>query len=119
MKRDMDLIRAIALRIEAEPSGWAPDGLTIEGYSAEQVGYHTLLMIESGLAAGNDVSSQGDDSPSGLISRLTSAGHDFIEMSKEPTRWGHAKRIIEKIGGASMPALIEILTKMTVSAAGM
>jgi hypothetical protein len=39
MKRDMDLVRKIALLIEEHPSGFAPTNITVEGYSHDQIGY--------------------------------------------------------------------------------
>jgi Hypothetical protein (DUF2513) len=73
MKRDMELIRQILLTIEASPSALAPSAvqeLQMEGYSEEEVGYHALLLIEAGLARGEETTGAGL-SPRGFISRLS------------------------------------------------
>lgn len=115
MKRDMDLIRAIALAIEDEPSGWAPSPLTVEGFTEQQVGYHALLMIEGGLAVGVDDTSFGG-SPSGTVTRLTWEGCEFLEAAREPSRWEKAKTIFAKVGGVTYPVVMEVLTKLATKA---
>lgn len=98
MKRDLDLIRKMLLVIEDSPSGWAPD-LKIEGYSDTQVGYHAYLMIDAGLARGNDVSTSGSQAPEGLITNLTWAGHEFAEAARDETLWKKAMGIVAEKGG--------------------
>ena len=44
MQRDMDLVRAILLAIEAVDGVQAPYPLVVNGYTAEQIGYHALIM---------------------------------------------------------------------------
>ena len=82
MKRDMELIRKLILKIEDCPSGWAPSDLSVEGHSADEIGYHLYLIVDSGLAAGSDISDRGSSGPTYLISHLTPAGHDFAERGK-------------------------------------
>ena len=52
MQRDMDLVRAILLAVEAHPAGFAPDPLAIEGYTDEQIGYHATILKEAGMVEG-------------------------------------------------------------------
>jgi len=87
MKRDMELIRKIILKIEDHPSGWAPSDLTIEGFSREQIGYHCYLIVDSGLAAGTDVTALESDGPEYRVTHLTAAGHDFAESSRNQYVW--------------------------------
>ena len=44
MKRDMDLVRAIVLAIEAAPTGFAPNSVEIPGHTGEEIGYHVHLI---------------------------------------------------------------------------
>jgi len=115
MKRDMDLIRQIALHIEDSPDGWAPQSFTIEGYTNEQIGFHVLLMIEGGLVQGQDVTSFSR-TPAGRASRLTWAGHEFLDAAREPTRWERTKALLAKAGGASFPVWMEVLTRAAIEA---
>ena len=44
MKRDLDLIRKLVLAIEDNPTGFVTDDVHIDGYSEEQIGYHSYAM---------------------------------------------------------------------------
>jgi hypothetical protein len=117
MQRDMDLIRKILLTIAESESAWAPDPLVIEGYTAEQIGYHSLLLVESGLVEGQNNTTTGE--PSGYIARLNWNGHEFLESAREPTRWQEAKGIVEKAGFASLQVWQAVLTDLTLRSLGM
>ena len=43
MKRDLDLIRKIVLTVEDLPTGNVPEEIEVDGYTSEQVGYHSYL----------------------------------------------------------------------------
>lgn len=119
MKRDMELIRQIALRIEEAPGGFAPHPFEVDGYSDEQVGYHVLLMIEGGLLHGIDLTAMDDPTPQAVPSRLTWEGHEFIDAAREPTRWEKTKALLARAGGASFPVWMEALTKAATSSIGL
>ena len=55
MKREMELIRKIALAVEEEPTGFARENPVIDGYTEEQIAYHVYLMLEAGLVRGDDL----------------------------------------------------------------
>ena len=97
MKEDTEWFQNM---LDAILSGWAPRELKIEGYTDEQIGYHALIMIEAGLVTGQDVATMGS-SPTGLITRLTWQGHDFLEAAREPTRCRRPKQSSEKLEGPS------------------
>lgn len=83
MKRDMELIRKMAMAIEEGPSGHAPDNLGIDGYASEQIGYHAHLMMQAGLADGIEMTAFGDRSPAAVLQSLTWQGHEFVRKSRE------------------------------------
>lgn len=118
MKRDMDLIRAMLLAIEADNHGFAPE-MAIDGYTQEQIGYHAVLLGEAGLAKVHDVTHGGSHSPEALITRLTWEGHEFLDAARENNRWNKAKDTIGKIGGASLPIWTEILADLAKKAIGL
>jgi hypothetical protein len=112
MKRDLDLIRKILLAIEEAPSGWAPE-LSFKGYTPAQVGYHSYLLIDAGLARGSDVSTMGSESPEGMITSLTWAGHEFAEAARDEKRWKKAMGLVKDKGGAiTLDVLKELLTSL-------
>ena len=63
MKRDMDLVRKIVFALEEHEHGHAPHPFLIEGYTDEQVGYHTHLMKEAGLILAANVTTMESTSP--------------------------------------------------------
>ena len=87
------------LEIEDAESGWAPE-LSFEGYTASQIGYHAHLLIDAGLAKGVDTTPMGSQAPIAQITRLTWAGHEFIETARDDTRWIRALAIVKEKGGA-------------------
>lgn len=110
MKRDMDLIRAILLEVEAAPSGFAPSNIEIPGYTQEQIRYHAYLLNEAGLVNGIDVTSHGSKGPEMLITKLTWKGYEFLDSARENKIWNQAKGMIYKVGGASLPIWTALLT---------
>ncbi len=110
MKRDLELIRKIILAAEASPNGFTEDDLGIEGYSEEQIGYHSYLVVDSGLAEGVDLATMDSKSPSWRILHLTSAGHDFANASRNEDTWRKATGIVQKqAGGVSLDIMREVL----------
>jgi len=81
MKRDMDLVRKILLQLQAS-NGQQPDlqPLMDAGHSERQWAEHCALLVEAGLAEPLIYNnSELDGTPLIILSRLTWAGHDFIE----------------------------------------
>jgi hypothetical protein len=109
MQRDMDLVRKLLQWMEAQEHGrninWKID---IEGYTAEQIGYHAYLMAQAGLIDGTDVTLMESKSPQCMPQRLTWAGHDFLESIKDDTLWAKAKKnVIQPAGGVAFSVLID------------
>lgn len=111
MKRDLELMRKMVIAIEDAPSGWAPD-LKFDGYSDAQVGYHAYLLIDAGLARGQDASTMGSDAPQGFITSLTWAGHEFADAARDETRWKKAMGVVQEKGGT---VTIGVLTQLLIA----
>lgn len=119
MQRDMELIRKILLVIEQSDSGWAPQ-LQIEGYSEAQIGYHAYLLIDAGLAHGQDASTLRSDAPQGLITSLTWEGHEFAEAARDSGRWSRAMGIVaEKGGDVTLDVLKQLLVSLMKASFGL
>ena len=109
MKRDMDLIRKILRAVEE--SAFKPGILQIDGYTSEEVAYHSKLLCDEELITGLDVSSQ--DGEGYLIEGLTWTGHDFLDASRNDTVWNKAKEVIkDKGGGFTFDILKSLLNKL-------
>lgn len=111
MKRDMDLVRELLLKIaEADEP---PDLSDLvpgrkEGTSEYQLAaYHMQMLIsEVGLVRGIEASSSSGAEWLGL--QLTWRGQDFLENIRDPTVWDKTKEGAQKLGGASWDVLIEL-----------
>ena len=82
MKRNLDLIYDILVRVEDQDGQYSPEAdVTHEKWSAREIRYHVVLCVEAGLV----VASEHHDSESRVvINRLTWRGHDLLdEMRRE------------------------------------
>ena len=46
VKREMELVRKIILKLEDSPTGFTKH-LSIDGYSEEQIRYHNSILLEA------------------------------------------------------------------------
>jgi len=112
MKRNMDLIRSLMLRLEElpmdmgdavtiQPGCKALDG--IEGSDAE-INHHLELLRSVGFL----------DCPSGqpmfgiIYMGLTWEGHDFTDAVRNADTWAKTKSVAERAGGWTVGMLLEI-----------
>jgi hypothetical protein len=91
MKRDMDLVRAILLAMEAYPNGFAPADFTIAGYDQDVIGHHVWLMAQGRLVTADDVTASGDRSPTALPGAITWQGHEFLAVARNDRVWRKVK----------------------------
>jgi hypothetical protein len=112
MQRDMDLVRAILLAVEAHPDGYAPHPLAIDGFTPAQIGYHAVILKEAGLVEAIDSTSGDDAGPMAIITRLTWQGHEFIAAARSPSIWSQAKALMFKAGGGSFAVWQSVLTEL-------
>ncbi len=105
MKRDMDLWRLMLRRYEGEQP--EPD---LSKYTTEQILYHDQLMQEAGHILAEFIKNEHGDVVTSIVERLTNAGHDFLEASRNDTVWAKFKKATLKVGGGvSIPVAIELL----------
>jgi hypothetical protein len=109
----MDLVRAILVKIENSPSGWAPRNFGIEGFPPEQVGYHAHIMMQEGMIEGLDTTHLGSEGPEAVPRSLTWKGHEFLDLARDPERWNQAKAVIARIGSAPISVWMKVLTDLT------
>ena len=111
MKRDMDLIRDLLLKIESDPlydgTRWVPVNkpadLGISNHSPEEVGYHLTMLIEAGLIKGK---SGVELMP--VLNKLTWEGHEFLDDIRDQGIWNKTKERLKDIPSASIPVIVEI-----------
>lgn len=110
MKRDMDLIRELMLKLEELPlergAVWLInadlDELQVPGYSADQIDYHLSLIDEAGL-----IDSAGASAMDGYgFRRLSWQGHDFLDSVRSPDVWDRTKQAASAAGGFTVDLLV-------------
>ena len=111
MKRDMDLIRKLLLRIEDMPAPHrAPvlhfiDANTLQqpDEDLEVIAYHLQLLVQAGFL---DETKEGK--LFGGITGLTWLGHDFLDSVRNPEIWKRTKEGAAKAGGYTVELLADL-----------
>ena len=113
MVRNMDLIRELLLRLESLPitkgsiyllkSG--DEEIQIDGYNDDQIDYHLSLIGEAGLIDRGKSSAVMNGI---MFSRLSWAGHDFLDSIRDPEVWAKTKRGAEAAGGFTVDLLKDL-----------
>lgn len=114
MKRDMDLIRRIMLRIE-EKADLRHETIIIEGEHEERVGHHIDMLYQSGFIDG--IRSQPLSSPFGIVmvKDLSWDGHEFIAAIRNDTVFGRLKETFTpaELSSTSLKVIAEISLELS------
>ena len=99
MKRDMDLVRKILMKMEKD---WGYDyfqgrneEIRIEGYPDSAVHYHLRIMIEKGLITSifpEGISTIGSTYIEYMPEIITWEGHEFLEGIRKEETWEKIKK---------------------------
>lgn len=113
MKRDMDLVRAILLRMEAVPEDEpAPNPFEVEGSSEKVVGHHVYLMAQAGLLDAVEITLMSDLTKQAMPTGITWEGHDFIETMRSQEVWERTKQAMKDAGGGGFSMMLEFGKKV-------
>jgi Hypothetical protein (DUF2513) len=112
MQRNMDLVRTILLRMEANPAWLTSTDWQSRGYTAQEAAYHAHIMKQDGLIEGVDTTSFESNGPEVTPTGLTWKGHEFLDLARDQERWKRAKMIIARVGSAPMEVWIKVLTDL-------
>lgn len=117
MKRDMDLVRLILLKIEEEYRTTAIQNLSVDGYDMATIAYHCMIMNEAGLIssykplyADNDIYSFG-------VGPLTWEGNDYLDKVRDNSIWKKTKDILTKKGLPLIFDTIKVVSTAFITAA--
>ncbi len=94
----MDLVRLILIDTEDAPPMEVHTGHHYDGYDASTTNEHIELLIEAGLIEGKVMRSSSRSIAK--VTRLTWAGHDFLQSMKDDTLWKKAKEQVLKPGAS-------------------
>ncbi|ARL86692.1 DUF2513 domain-containing protein [Burkholderia pseudomallei] len=110
MKRDMDLIRELMLKLESLPMEYgdnihiAPDNsaVQVEGYSFDEIAYHLDLIVRAGFTE----RSVSHPAIGFMFRGLSWSGHDFLDSVRSPDVWSNAKQVASAAGGFTVDLLV-------------
>jgi hypothetical protein len=119
MKRNLDLIRKLVLILEDASDTEVANIVKVDGFTDEEIGYHSYLLVDAGLAEGIDIRTMDDRLPNWQLSHLTWAGHDFADAARDDSRWKQATAVVkEKAGSVTFDVLKQILVSLIKSTIG-
>ncbi len=114
MKRDMDLMRRILLRIE-ERSDVPPKTLCLDDFldfheNVHVISLHIDLLCDAGLIEVMNTSIE-DGVKDFDITRLTLAGYEYLDAIRDYRVWLLVKKKIEFVGGATLDIIKQLAVK--------
>lgn len=111
MKRDMDLVRAIARALhDAPPTKGQLKMPVIEGRTDEEIGYNTYLMAQAGLVEVANFKPVEKAVQYAIPLALTWQGEDFFSAAADDSLWAAAKeKVIGPAGTVAFSVLLEWL----------
>ena len=112
MKRNMELVRLILLKIEEEYQSTAIINLQIDGYDMETIAYHCKILHEAGLISSYNSSYAENGLYAFSVGSLTWDGNDFLDKVRDPKIWRKTKELVSQKG---LPLIID--TIKTISSA--
>lgn len=113
MKRDLELCRQIMLKVEEHyhPTN-AMVYVELDGFTADEIGYNTSLLIQAGLveewgAGGRSMNNQYEC----FASNLTWKGHEFLDNARNDNVWNKAlaeikAKLLKSVSFAVMDSLL-------------
>ncbi len=104
MKRDMDLIRRIAIETEALPARHSLEALA--DVDADTFGVHVAWMKEAGLLHADITEYWSDDPPKVRVRRLTWTGCEFLDAARSDTTW---KKVKDRVLAPGMSFTFDVL----------
>jgi len=104
MQRDMDLIRDLLLKIEADPfcDGTHFKRIDVEDQPIDKLNYHLRLLDQAGYIIGVKAMLYYN------VSELTWKGHEFLDNIKDPAIWTETKEKAKELGGVGLNVIAEI-----------
>jgi len=94
MKRDIDIVRRIALETAKLETGYCLEGL--EGVDKPTFAIHVIWMEEAGLVKARISEYISGEHSQALVQRLTWAGCEFADSVQDETLWSKAKEKVIK-----------------------
>lgn len=98
MKRDMDLVREILLKIEEEYESTAIISLKIDNYDMSTVAYHCKMMYEAGLVSSYNAQNSNNKIYMFSVGSPTWEGNNYLDKIRDNSIWKKTKDTIASKG---------------------
>ncbi len=101
MKRNLDLIRNILLRIETNEKNATLSSSDFADLEPDQniVDYHLYLLADAGYIDADEVNTIGHYYPQYLVKWLTNDGCDYVDSIRSASIWEKTKEKLASVGG--------------------
>ena len=120
VKRDKELIRLLAMKIEEASEGMHSDSIKIDGYSRDQISYHCRLMADAGYILAKSATSSHTSRFATSVIRLTNEGHDFLDAARNETLWKRAVEMVKSKGvEVTLSTFSQLLKKLAAESLGL
>jgi Hypothetical protein (DUF2513). len=109
MKRDLDLIRDILLKIESLDQrviSIADLGSTTED-EFKIIGFHVRLLMDCNYIEAVDLRSKEEDIY--VIKRITSSGYDYLDSIRDDKVWRTTKSKLETVGSSASLEVVKVI----------
>lgn len=104
MKRDMDLVRELLLKLEESSANVMMADLSVQGFTEEELSHHLRIMYGAGLIDAHETTSSSG--PGWLIRDITWQGYEFLDDARKSDNWQKAKDLaLRTAGSLSLQAL--------------
>jgi hypothetical protein len=112
MKRDMDLIRAILMKVADYEKSEYPGVIEVPEIPTEKMIYHVAMLNEAGLLRGQAVYDDEDPELDAYYvnNRITWQGQDFFNSVKDNEVWKLTKAGAEKAGSWTFDTIKTLAT---------
>lgn len=101
IKRDLDLIRRMLLKMESLDSSYGTIRLNaFKGMCGDEavLSLHVHLLLDAGLIEATDMIYTGNGVDDFLITRMTFAGYDYLDSIRSDSVWNEVKKKIASVG---------------------
>jgi len=114
MKRDLDLMREILLKLEVNRDRLFPPYLP-EHPDHVEVTYQVLLLHDAGYIEAELTLMQEPPGAIAVVTRITNSGHDYLDSVRDAKVWEKTKTKLEKVGGGATLEFVKEMAAKTMA----
>jgi len=107
MKRDLDYLREILLKCEADESGQLScDDFADEYHSEDCAAYHCQLLLDEHFIEVIPIEDLSSMYSRCIVRRITSQGHNYLDSVRNDSIWVKTKEKLKEVGDSLPLSLI-------------